>query len=107
MGETLIGKFFIANDAGHEHFKTGEIIGQVTPTHYLAKFDAMHGDDVSFGCEIIDVSEMAATCKHCDAKLWSFFNTRESVHDFLNWLDKPAPVETKDKVVPIKGDPKR
>lgn len=102
MKKKLVGKFFLVNDDANEHYRTGEVAAQVTSDHYLMQYDNMGGGDIQFGSEVVDVDEMTTVCKHCDAKRWSFFDSREKLETFLNWLDTPPAESKTPKVVPLK-----
>jgi|KBSMisStaDraftv2_1062788.scaffolds.fasta_scaffold1385976_1 hypothetical protein len=99
---TLVGKFFLANDDEHEAYRTGEVIAQITPSHYLMQFDNMAGGDILFGSEVVGATELAASCKHCGGKNWTFYDNREKLQAYLDWLNTPEPTKSKLKVVPLK-----
>jgi hypothetical protein len=86
MTKTLVGLFFHVADG--EYFRTGEIVDEVG-AFLLVKFDNMLGRENRMPMELIPLEALAARCEHGNA-LWSFFNSREALQSWLDWLATPT-----------------
>ena len=105
---SLVGKFFL--HCGEKYLQTGEIIDQITPETVLARFDKNSDVDVPNNSSIVlSVSEFVSTMDSdgCRNAEWEFFDSREELDKFQEWLDQPPTederrdVDTTKKVVPL------
>lgn len=84
----LVGKFFM--HFGKEFCQTGQVVEQVTPDTLLVRTDhCCHA--VAAVMLVIKFSDMIT--KYDDEgipeKEWQFFDTRDDLQAFVDWLDKP------------------
>jgi hypothetical protein len=103
---SLVGKFFL--HCGEKHLHTGEIIDQITPEIVLVRLDK--SSDIPNNSSIaIPVSEFVSTMD-ADGRPsaeWEFFDSREELGKFEEWLDTPPTederrdMDTTKKVVPL------
>ena len=84
----LVGSFFLV-DAG-EHYRTGEILTEISREHYLVRFDGSTPGEPLSPMELVSVSEMAASHDTPSGCRWFFFTTREDLNRWLAWLETPS-----------------
>ena len=82
----LVGSFFLA-DTG-EHYRTGEILTEISREHYLVRFDSIIPGEPVSPMELVSASEM--THDSPSGHRWFFFTTREDLNRWLAWLETPS-----------------
>jgi hypothetical protein len=83
----LEGKFFLRSDV--DYYRTGQVIKFAKGTA-LVQYDQMANPDASWSMpmELICHDELA----HAETelgKVWGFFNSREELDGYLNWMETP------------------
>lgn len=86
---TLTGLFFI-HDTG-EYYRTGVVVRQVHPEAYLVRYDIMNGssDMPNDGMELVTISGAMSAVGDDDFPAFRFFDTREELQAWLDWLEAP------------------
>lgn len=101
----LKGKFFL-QDAG-EYFRTGEII-ESDGTYVYFKYDSQKQNSCPVRqATVLSVFEIAKSTIDEEGEMpsWSFFDSREELQKYMNWLNSPSKNEDEEDtvVVPIRG----
>ena len=88
----LIGKYLVHDDVGHEAFRTGKVIAQLSPSEYLVSYDLPLSAEPTLpipGMEVIGIAEMLVRCDDCGSKYWKFFATKDGFDKFIAWIHDP------------------
>jgi hypothetical protein len=95
----LVGKFVFV-DSG-EAYRTGKITASVDDHYFLVQFDNMVDTNAGKGATLVCLHEMSAAYDDdgLEIKSWSFYDTREDLQKFIDWLDAPDKPEVV-KLVP-------
>ena len=84
----LEGKFFLRSDANH--YRTGQVI-KVAKGTALVQFDQVENPDASWPMpmELVCLHDEMAHAETEMGKVWSFFESREQLTAYLNWMNTP------------------
>jgi hypothetical protein len=83
---SMVGKFF--HESNTDYYSTGQIVGEVERgPYFIVEYDAKVGTPPTVQ-HLIDASEMAEI--EDGIRKWSFFDSREALQQWMDWLDSPA-----------------
>lgn len=82
---SLVGIFYMLDSPDGGSYQTGQIISEVADGSYLLRCD---GNERQFPLELVFMSEMVLKTDN-GFNRWSFFNTREELKAWIDWLDAP------------------
>lgn len=88
---TLAGLFFIRGNG--DSYRTGVVVRQVHPEAYLVRFDNMKcgGSDMpTDGMELLTISGDLSAVGDDDFPMFRFFETRDQLQAWLDWLEAPS-----------------
>jgi hypothetical protein len=94
----LEGKFVLVQEP--ESYRTGQIV-KVSKGAALVQYDQMHNpsDGWSFPMDLVCIEEMT----HSETergKVWGFFESRERLEAYLNWMNTPQGDQSVVRLVP-------
>jgi hypothetical protein len=83
----LEGKFVLCQES--ESYRTGQVV-KVAKGFALVQFDQMNNPDASLSMpmELICLEELAHATTDF-GRVWGFFDSREMLSGYLNWLNGP------------------
>ncbi len=79
---SLTGKFVHIVDA--EHYRTGEVAEEVSPSIYLIKYDSPNGGPPGLPRMVLASTEQIVASEMED---WSFFDSKEQLQLWVDWLE--------------------
>ena len=82
----LAGKYFTADDG--DTYRTGRVVDDVGGGYFLVHFDNMQDKATPIPMELIHASEMTMT--RDGIRAFSFFDTKEKLREWLDWLESPS-----------------
>ena len=95
----LTGQYVLVSSGSH--YKTGQVIGQVSLEAYLVRFAPPYDcKEAGNHAEIFLLDEMTETLDD-GYKCWTFYQTQEELDTFVRWLETP-PEDEGPKVVNLK-----
>jgi hypothetical protein len=71
-----------------DSYRTGKIIDKLGDEHFIIQFDDMSGTTDATPAEMVCIAEMASILPN-GFKAWGFFNTREDLRKWIDFLDGP------------------
>jgi hypothetical protein len=89
----LVNKFVFV-DSG-ETYRTGKITAEIDGHFFLVQFDNMTDKTEAKCATPVCLHEMSVAYDDdgLEIKSWSFYDTREELQKFIDWIDAPAEPE--------------